>query len=346
MMKDRFESLESGEVVSIQHDKQVLIGHSTFRVGELNDAIKKQLESTIDGWSEDKSAWFDPKGIDCEALRFGSAGWQKGRIRLCLEFCPDEVSPATESTLGQPIPMTASGSPLPAPITTMSEHSAHASLQAIATPVTPEHAAAPTTNVVSAVAAAPTVERETSESAGLPLAGFVAVGTMAAGAAVAAATTHPADEAVALEDPILPQPEATTTHPVDEADTSEDLTLPQLEVASSSMPHAEAVLMLEDDLHQPSDLHSAEMDEIAFDFDRAHSDGQGKVVPDGLMDLDLTDLDLDRAEQDYLNFETAGMPDIDRELANLQDLGRAENSGVLDEVWQEISQQPNWPGIH
>jgi hypothetical protein len=104
--------------------------------------------------------------------------------------------------------------------------------------------------------------------------------------------------------------------------------------------------MLEDDRQQPNDLHSTEMDEIAFDFDRSHGDGQGKLVPDGLMDLDLTDLDLDRAEQDYLNFETAGMPDGDRELVNLQDLGRAENSGVLDEVWQELSQQPNWPGIH
>jgi hypothetical protein len=329
MMKDRFESLESGEVVSIQHDKQVLIGHSTFRVGELNDAIKKQLENTIEGWSEDKSAWFDPKGIDCEALRFGSAGWQKGRIRLCLQFCPDEPSQAAENTLGRPLPMTASAETPQVPtVNTANEHSTpvnitHASLPTIPTP---EHAVDPTTNGVSATVVAPIVERETGTSTDLPLAEVVAVGTMAAGVAVAAATIHPADEAetIAPADLILPQPEA----------------------ASSSMPHAEAVLMLEDDLQQPSDLHSTEMEEIAFDFDRAQSDGQGKVVPDGLMDLDLTDLDLDRAEQDYLNFETAEMPDIDRELINLQDLGRAENSGVLDEVWQEISHQPNWPGIH
>jgi hypothetical protein len=30
-MSDRFESLESGEVVSIQHETQVLSGHRTFR---------------------------------------------------------------------------------------------------------------------------------------------------------------------------------------------------------------------------------------------------------------------------------------------------------------------------
>jgi hypothetical protein len=321
MMKDRFESLESGEVVSIQHDKQVLIGHSTFRVGELNEAIKHQLESTIDGWSEDKSAWFDAKGIDCEALRFGSAGWQKGRIRLCLQFCPDEPSQMAETTIGQPLPMTATAPPLSVPtVNTASEYSNHASLPEI---TTPEHAVDPTTNGVSATAAATSVDRETGGSNDLPVAVVAAVGTMAAGAAVAAAI-HPADETVATEDLTLSQPEAT----------------------GISMPHAEAVLMLEDDRQQPSDLHSAEMDEIAFDFDRSHSDGQGKLVPDGLMDLDLTDLDLDRAEQDYLNFETAGMPDSDLELVNLPDLGRAENSGVLDEVWQELSQQPNWPGIH
>jgi KGK domain len=340
-MKDRFESLESGEVVSIQHDKQVLIGHSTFRVGELNDAIKKQLESTIDGWSEDKSAWFDSKGIDCEALRFGSAGWQKGRIRLCLQFCPDEPSQAAENTLGLPLPMTASAAPLPvATVNTVNEHSTPASSTHASLPAIPEHAVDPTTNGVSATAAAPVVERETGGSTDLPLAGVVAVGTMAAGVAVAAVATHPADETVS-DDLTLSQPEA-DSNPIPQ----EELTLPEPEVASSPIPHADAVLMLEDDLQQPSDLHSAELDEIAFDFDRAHSDGQGTVVPDGLMDLDLTDLDLDRAEQDYLNFETAGMPDIDRELVNLQDLGRSENSGVLDEVWQELSQQPNWPGIH
>ena len=37
--------------------------------------------------------WFG-EGIDCEILRFGAQGWQKGKIKLKLnvtiEFCPDE----------------------------------------------------------------------------------------------------------------------------------------------------------------------------------------------------------------------------------------------------------------
>ncbi len=97
-MSDRFEPLNSGEVVSVHNDTQVLSGHRTFRVGELSDAIKAQLANAIAGWSEEKNGWFTPEGIDCEALRFGSNGWKKGRIRLCLEFCPDEPKSDTDTT--------------------------------------------------------------------------------------------------------------------------------------------------------------------------------------------------------------------------------------------------------
>jgi hypothetical protein len=105
-MSDRFESLESGEVVSIQHEKQVLSGHRTFRSGELNDAIKSYVEQAIAGWNEEKNDWFTDRGIDCEALRFGSKGWQKGRIRLSLEFCPDEPEMPALSASSSQTPVT------------------------------------------------------------------------------------------------------------------------------------------------------------------------------------------------------------------------------------------------
>ena len=105
-MSDRFESLESGEVVSIQHETQVLNGHRTFRSGELNDAIKSCVEQAIAGWSEDKNDWFTDRGIDCEALRFGAKGWQKGRIRLSLEFCPDEPEMPALSASSTQTPVT------------------------------------------------------------------------------------------------------------------------------------------------------------------------------------------------------------------------------------------------
>ena len=119
-MSDRFESLESGEVVSIQHETQVLSGHRTFRSGELNDAIKSYVEQAIAGWSEEKNDWFTDRGIDCEALRFGSKGWQKGRIRLSLEFCPDEPEmPAlSASNIQTPVTTYFTDTPVSAPQTT------------------------------------------------------------------------------------------------------------------------------------------------------------------------------------------------------------------------------------
>jgi KGK domain len=96
-MNDRFESLEDGEVISVQHDSQVLSGHRTFRAGELSETLEKLLESAIPGWNEEKRDWLTAQGIDCEALRFGSKGWEKGRIRFALQFCPDEPIAAQES---------------------------------------------------------------------------------------------------------------------------------------------------------------------------------------------------------------------------------------------------------
>ena len=116
-MSDRFESLASGEVVSVQHETQVLGGHRTFRSGELNNTIKSYVESAIAGWSEEKNDWFTTRGIECEALRFGAPGWQKGRIRLSLEFCPDEELPALSASHSSiptttPAPTVKIGAPL------------------------------------------------------------------------------------------------------------------------------------------------------------------------------------------------------------------------------------------
>jgi hypothetical protein len=89
-VNNQFEPLEHGEVISVKNSNQVLIGHHTFRVEELAATLKTQLQNAMSDWSADKDDWFTSKGIDCEALRFGSQGWQKGRIRISLEFCADE----------------------------------------------------------------------------------------------------------------------------------------------------------------------------------------------------------------------------------------------------------------
>ncbi len=310
-MKDRFESLESGEVISVQQDTPVLIGQRTFRVGELNDAIKQQLANAIEGWSEEKSAWFSPNGIQCEALRFGANDWQKGRIRLFLEFCPDEPSMSAESVINNSLPTGNTVTP-------------QSNVAVLTAPTEDNNLEA---NVLKSIAAPTTVATEpNSPSVDVPLAG-IAVGTVGVGAAILNGNCPDLADL-----------------PVDRTPTSEPVSAQQEAPSIQTPPLTEAILVTEED---SGDRHSEGLDEISFEFAGNNGDRQGTIVADGMMELDLSDLDLDRAEHDYLNFETSNISDASPELINFQDLSNGENSGMLiDEVWNEINQQPSWPGIH
>lgn len=301
-MSDRFNSLDSGEVISIQKDSQVLVGHRIFRVSELNDAIANHLKNAVDTWTDDKSNWFNTQGIDCEALRFGSSAWQKGKIRLCLEFCPDEdntsASNHTAGTSAATAASTQAASPAPA----------------VATPAPSLHA-----NPNIAVATTDSPKTPAVEAKTNPAVGIAAVG---AGVAVVAAS------AAAVNNVVIP-----------------NVAKVMAPAAAMATPAISDVI-LEPEQKPAADASKKDgLDEIAFDFD-VSNDNQGTMIPNGMMELDLSDLDLDRAENDYLDFETGGIPDPTLELNSPHVMGKSENSGMLiDEVWNELS-QPNWPGIH
>jgi pilus assembly protein FimV len=95
---NQFEPLATGEVLSVNESALFLIGHRTFRVGEISEAIRMQLEYGISGWSQDKDGWFSEAGIPCEVLRFSSNGWQKGKVRINLEFCPIDSADQSQET--------------------------------------------------------------------------------------------------------------------------------------------------------------------------------------------------------------------------------------------------------
>jgi hypothetical protein len=302
-MSDRFNPLDSGEVISIQNDSQVLVGHRIFRVSELNDAIANHMKNAVDTWTEDKSNWFNTQGIDCEALRFGSTAWQKGKIRLCLEFCPDDASTSApnQAAIGTPVVTTPvanqSDSPTPAVATPAPALHANPNIAVVATTDSPK---------------TPAVEAKT-----IPAAGVAAVG---AGVAVMTAS------AVAVNNVVIP-----------------NVAKVMAPAAAMSTPAVSDVILEPE--QKPTDAKKDGLDEIAFDFD-VSSDNQGTMIPNGMMELDLSDLDLERAENDYLDFETGGIPDPTLELNSPHSMGKSENSGMLiDEVWNELS-QPNWPGIH
>jgi hypothetical protein len=97
-VSNQFQPLADGEVVSVQ---------STYRVSELAAQIRSKVADTL-------AEWANENGVDGEALRFGSKGWEKGKVRLhlAIEFCPsdDEAqasgAPSVGSSLSSaPAPM-------------------------------------------------------------------------------------------------------------------------------------------------------------------------------------------------------------------------------------------------
>lgn len=90
-MDNQFEPLMSGEVLSIDNPEQFPIGHKTFKVSEFVEALKKEfVKQNVGGLSEEQIGWLTEAGIECQALKFGASGWQKGKIRISLEFLPEE----------------------------------------------------------------------------------------------------------------------------------------------------------------------------------------------------------------------------------------------------------------
>ena len=81
-----FRVLNSDEVLFVSAGR-VLMNNPTFKVGEFLDALAQLVSEREADWSDDDEGWFG-EGLDCEALRFGNQGWQRGRVRIRLEFCP------------------------------------------------------------------------------------------------------------------------------------------------------------------------------------------------------------------------------------------------------------------
>jgi KGK domain len=310
-MSDRFESLESGEVVSIQHETQVLSGHRTFRSGELNDAIKGLVEKAIVGWSEEKNDWFTDRGIDCEALRFGSKGWQKGRIRLSLEFCPDEPDQSSLNASSSSRPTTKSDLNMPEAAGSPSTHSSPVKMSAA------QHDEVLSLNKDTHPVAATSIVSIQDHQTDLvsPNVAIPAVGMAVTGAVAAVAT---------MATPAITSP----------AVVSESPAIPHFDDAFLDLEHHDV---------DSSSPNSGGLDELAFVFDENDND-RGRMIPNGMMEIDLAD-GLEFSEHDLLSFEANGMSDTDG-FGSFHDIGKPENSGALiDEVWNEMN-QGSWPKVN
>ncbi|GAB4461882.1 MAG: hypothetical protein OHK0037_11770 [Elainellaceae cyanobacterium] len=79
--------LSDDEVIYVSVGR-VLMSNPTFKVGEFLDALAQAVSEQQGDWSDECEDWFGD-GARCEVLRFGNQGWQRGRIRIRLEFFPE-----------------------------------------------------------------------------------------------------------------------------------------------------------------------------------------------------------------------------------------------------------------
>jgi KGK domain len=112
-------------------DDDVCSFNSTmFKVGRLREVMRSSVVSNLESAIEEsfktqglqinttkydtqlrcrvEQKWFG-SGIDCETLKIGGKGWQKGKVKInvTLEFCPDEpeveeIPENNESETSQP----------------------------------------------------------------------------------------------------------------------------------------------------------------------------------------------------------------------------------------------------
>jgi len=101
-MEEVFFPLDLEEVISTDSKHTIAVRHGTCTVAEFLHGISIYLQrySTYRdapiSWDDDRQLWFTDEGVEGRALQFGEKGWQSGRLRLSIEFCPDEPEPEPE----------------------------------------------------------------------------------------------------------------------------------------------------------------------------------------------------------------------------------------------------------
>ncbi len=91
-MSNKFDNLKIEDVVSV-YSGQILITNTTFTVNEFMSALK-QAVSKVENLSEEKKKWFE-EGLECKILKPGAKSWQRGKVRLTLEFAPEVLEVET-----------------------------------------------------------------------------------------------------------------------------------------------------------------------------------------------------------------------------------------------------------
>ena len=98
-MSYNFERLEREDVVSL-YSAQILLSNRTFMVSEFISALMTIIREKGGGLTEEKEGWFK-EGVDCKILKPSAKSWERGKVRITLEFCPEALEVAEISHNGE-----------------------------------------------------------------------------------------------------------------------------------------------------------------------------------------------------------------------------------------------------
>ena len=90
--------MDNEEPVLVEDDDKIFVEGTMFTCSQILLVMKRILYQYGKSTHKDNMARWFGEGVDCKSLKFGAKGWQKGKVRLrvSLEFCPDE--PDVEET--------------------------------------------------------------------------------------------------------------------------------------------------------------------------------------------------------------------------------------------------------
>ena len=80
--------INNNEVISVAREDNILISHHTYKAEEFIHALGNRIDHhKMERWCI--------KGVPCEVLT-PHHGWKKGKVKISLEFYPDEVESPLE----------------------------------------------------------------------------------------------------------------------------------------------------------------------------------------------------------------------------------------------------------
>jgi KGK domain len=89
MNKNEYIQISEFDVICFSGDEPLSLP-KTVRFVE----FKERLEERVFHYQSDKPLM--DEGIECELLQPGSQGWQKGKVKVCIEFIPDKLNNSSE----------------------------------------------------------------------------------------------------------------------------------------------------------------------------------------------------------------------------------------------------------